>query len=52
MLATTGSVKNSKDFIKVWLKAFALTFDGAKARFGTIEVQVNEAIVAVEQKDA
>jgi hypothetical protein len=27
-------------------EAFALTFDGAKARVGTIEVQVNEAIVA------
>ena len=29
------------------IEAFALTFDGAKAKVGTIEVQVNEAIVAV-----
>jgi hypothetical protein len=28
-------------------EAFALTFDGAKAKVGTIEVQVDEAIVAV-----
>jgi hypothetical protein len=27
-------------------EAFALTFDGAKAKVGTIELQVNEAIVA------
>ena len=27
-------------------EAFVLTFDGAKARVGTIEVQVNEAIIA------
>jgi hypothetical protein len=31
-------------------EAFALTFDGAKARVGTIEVQVNEAIVAATTK--
>ena len=28
-------------------EAFALTFDGAKGRVGTIEVQVDEAIIAI-----
>jgi hypothetical protein len=31
-------------------EAFALTFDGAKAKVGTIEVQVDEAIVAAATK--
>jgi len=32
------------------VEAFALTFDGAKSKVGTIEVQVDEAIVAAATK--
>jgi hypothetical protein len=32
------------------VEAFALTFDGAKAKVGTIKLQVNEAIVAAATK--